>query len=164
MNSEELIRVFSSYLPAELAADLVENFNILKRDASLKNLGNSAPGKFVETLVQVLQHLETGKYETAPKVDDYLKNLESRKPGFDDDLKVCTSRIGRAMYTGTRETSLTRTRLTRIPTTCVSFMALRNGSSRNSYVGRLGSQWRKQESSSPRSRNRFPGLCSDLGT
>jgi hypothetical protein len=86
-------------LPAKLVDDLVGEFVALKRDAATGTLGRSAPGKFVETTVQCLQHLETGSHEVKPNVDDYLKNLESRTTTLDDGLRICAARVARSMYT-----------------------------------------------------------------
>jgi hypothetical protein len=52
----------------------------------------------VETVVQVLQHLETGSHDAQPKVEQFLKGLESRPSSLPDGLRVCASRIARAMY------------------------------------------------------------------
>ena len=86
-------------LPEELARDLVENFATMAYDAATGTLGRAAPGKFVETVVQALQYLENGKFDPEPKVDEYLRGLESRLSPLDDGLRLCTARIARAMYT-----------------------------------------------------------------
>jgi len=53
----------------------------------------------VETVVQVLQALENrGNYEQQPSVDAYLRGLESRTSTLSDGLRICTSRLARAMY------------------------------------------------------------------
>lgn len=73
---------------------------LLRQDVATGTLGRASPGKFVETLVQVLQHLERGGYDSKPNVDDYLKNLESRgAASLDDGMRICAARIGRSMYT-----------------------------------------------------------------
>lgn len=62
-------------------------------------LGRGSPGKFVETVVQVLQALDNaGTYEKQPKVDSYLKGIESRTSTLPDGLRICASRLARAMY------------------------------------------------------------------
>lgn len=96
---ERLIQALTVSLPAELVCHLMEHFLALRQDVLTRTLGRSAPGKFVETLVQMLQHLETGRYEATPKVDEYLRNLDSRGLSLDDGLRVCAARVGRAMYT-----------------------------------------------------------------
>lgn len=82
-----------------LASDLVDEFLRLRRDVATARLGGSSPGKFVETCVQVLQHLESGRYEKKPSVDDFLQKLESRASSLPDGLRICCSRIARSMYT-----------------------------------------------------------------
>ena len=72
---------------------------LLRQDVATGTLGRAAPGKFVETLAQILQFLERGAYEPKPNVDDYLKNIEARPiPSLDDGLRICAARVGRSMY------------------------------------------------------------------
>lgn len=99
MHKDELVKAFTGPLPAQLAKDIVDEFLALRQDVATGTLGRSAPGKFVETLVQGLQFLESGKFEQKPSVDDYLRNLESRSVPLDDGIRICAARIGRAMYT-----------------------------------------------------------------
>jgi hypothetical protein len=98
MDRDALVLAFSSTLPAELAEDLVDEFIAIRTDVATNTLGRSAPGRFVETLVQVLQFLETGTYDASSSVDTYLKGLESRASSLPDGLRICASRVGRAMY------------------------------------------------------------------
>lgn len=99
MTPSELIEKLNEFLPSELASDVVNNFVLIKSDLSTETLERSAPGKFVETIVQILQFLERGEYDKHPKVDDYLKNLESRSSKIPDDLRITLSRVARANYT-----------------------------------------------------------------
>lgn len=99
MDKSRLVTILSTRLPQELANDIVDNFLILRKDVATRTFGRSAPGKFVETYVQIVQHLETGHYDVKPNVDYYLKNIESRSIPIDDGLKICGARIARAMYT-----------------------------------------------------------------
>ncbi|MBA7608494.1 hypothetical protein ES703_15671 [subsurface metagenome] len=99
MTPSELIDQLKRRLPADLAADLVNNFIQIRSDVTTETLERSAPGKFVETVVQVLQFLDTGQYDEKPKVDEYLKNLESRSINLSDDLRITLARIARASYT-----------------------------------------------------------------
>lgn len=98
MDIKKLIQLLGRSLPSQLVCDLVENFLILRQDVATGVLGRSAPGKFVETFVQVLQFLEVGKFDAKPNVDEYLRTLESRSTSLDDGLRICAARIGRAMY------------------------------------------------------------------
>jgi len=84
-------------LPQQLALDLAAEFIAMRQDLTSGTLGRSAPGKFVETLVQAMEHLETGGYSKKPNVDQYLRDVQSR-PGLDDGLRICAARLARAMY------------------------------------------------------------------
>lgn len=99
MNACELIEQLNRYLPANLVSDLINNFLQIKSEVATGTLEKSSPGKFIETVVQILQFLENGQYEKSPKVDDYLKNLESRSANLPDDLRITLARVTRASYT-----------------------------------------------------------------
>jgi hypothetical protein len=86
-------------MPSELAKDLVAQFLDIRRDVATGTLGRSSPGKFVEAVVQVLQAMENaGKYDAQPKVDKFLKDIESRASTLPDGLRICASRLARSMY------------------------------------------------------------------
>ncbi|MEK7307033.1 MAG: hypothetical protein AAB014_05290 [Nitrospirota bacterium] len=91
--------LIKSGLPVPLCKDLIETFTTIKSDLTTGTLERAAPGKFVETAVQVLQYLDSGKYDSKPAIDDYLKNIESRATKLPDDLKITAARIARSMYT-----------------------------------------------------------------
>lgn len=99
MNPSELIDQLDKYLPNSLVSDLINNFLKIKSEAATGTLEKSSPGKFIETVVQILQFLNNGQYEKSPKVDDYLKNLESRSTSLPDDLRITLARAARASYT-----------------------------------------------------------------
>ncbi len=99
MTPSELIDQLKGHIPSDLAADLVNSYLQIRSDVATQTLERSAPGKFVETVVQILQWLETGSYDKSPKVDEYLKNLESRAAKLPDDLKIAVARAARANYT-----------------------------------------------------------------
>lgn len=86
-------------LPEGLAVDLLQQFMAIRHDVATGTLERASPGKFVETVVQVLQWLERKSFEGAPKVDDYLKNLEARQASLHNDLRLAVARVARAMYT-----------------------------------------------------------------
>jgi hypothetical protein len=85
--------------PAELAAALVSDFLQIRQDYATKTLGRAAPGKFVETFVQILQHMTRGSYERAPKVDHYLDQQVEQETALRDGLRICAARIARSIYT-----------------------------------------------------------------
>lgn len=86
--------LLGSTLSAELAADLVK----IRRDLATRTLERSALGKFVETFVQCLQHMSTGKYDAKPSVDDYL-DKKAENTALSDGLRIVAARVARAMYT-----------------------------------------------------------------
>ena len=98
MDRDALIAALSTALPEKLAAELVDDFLEIRSDVATNTLGRGGAGRFVESLVQVLQHLENGSYDSPPNVEQYLKGLESRSSTLGDGLRICASRIGRAMY------------------------------------------------------------------
>lgn len=99
MNKNKLVEILKNYVPYELASDLINEFLILRQDVATNTFCRSAPGKFVESLVQILQFLDSGVFDTSPNVDAYLRSLDSRNSSLDDGLRLCAARIGRAMYT-----------------------------------------------------------------
>src|SRR5689334_15067916 len=99
MLPDEIISEFKKAFDEQLAKDLLKEFLELKKDYQTGTLSRASVGKFIETVVQILEFLEIGSYSEQPSVDNYLKNLESRQTSFSDDLKICLSRIARATYT-----------------------------------------------------------------
>jgi len=99
MTPAELIDALQKHIPKDLSADLINYFIQIRSDLATEVLERSAPGKFIETIVQILQFLETGHYEGYPKVDEYLKNLENRSSNLNNDLRITLARISRASYT-----------------------------------------------------------------
>lgn len=99
MDANGLVSLLSTKLPPAIAHDIVTQFVQIRQDVASKTLGRSAPGKFVETVVQALQYLERGAFDAQPKVDDYLRNVDTRASTLPDGLRTCTSRICRSMYT-----------------------------------------------------------------
>ncbi len=97
--SEALVGHLKASLPESLAKDLVAQFIAIRHDVVTGTLDRSSPGKFVETVVQALQQLERASFDDQPKVDNYLKNLESRQANLPDDLRLVVARVARAMYT-----------------------------------------------------------------
>jgi hypothetical protein len=99
MKTDDLIAELGKYLDPRLAHDLVDEFINIRSECKTGMLGRVSAGKFVETCVQVLQYLESGKYEKKPDVDQYLRTLESRATSLNDDLKITFARIARSTYT-----------------------------------------------------------------
>ncbi len=98
MRASELAAALATGCPADLSEVLVKEFMTMRQDVATSTLGRAAPGKLVETFVQILQHLETGTHEAKPDVDEYLRKLDTRASILDDGLRICAARVGRAMY------------------------------------------------------------------
>jgi hypothetical protein len=99
MDRSALVSSLSAMVPEGLAVDLVDSFLQIRQHLATRTTGHAAPGKFVESVVQALQCISSGRYESAPKVDDYLRSVESTASNLDEGLRICVSRIARAMYT-----------------------------------------------------------------
>lgn len=98
MTAETLQAALALRLPSRLAAELAEDYLHMRQDVLTQTLGRGAPGRFVESTVQALQFLEKGKYAEKPNVEEFLRTLETRETPLDDSLKLCLSRLARAMY------------------------------------------------------------------
>lgn len=98
MTKEQIIIELAKVLPEKIARDLIDDFLELRQEVLQGILGKISAGKFVESAIQILQFLETGKYEAKPQIDKYLVGLESKKTNLDDGLKICVSRVLRAIY------------------------------------------------------------------
>lgn len=96
---DALTAALAASLPQELARDLVAQFLAIRRDVASATLERAAPGKFVESVVQALQYLERGKYDSKPNIDRYLRTVESKPAPPPDGLRICGARVARAMYT-----------------------------------------------------------------
>lgn len=94
----ELLTALSTRLPDKLAAELVNDYLIIRRDVAAGMPGRAAPGRFVESVVQALQVLATGEHDEHPAVDRVLRSLEDHS-SLDVGLRICASRIARSMYT-----------------------------------------------------------------
>jgi hypothetical protein len=99
MDESALRGALAASLPPELAKDFVKDFLDIRTDVATGTLGRASPGKFSETAVQALQSLErAGSYDAQPNVEGYLRGLESRASTLPDGLRICASRLARAMY------------------------------------------------------------------
>lgn len=98
MDRMAIASALAKSLPDDLCNDLLNDYLQIRHDVATRTLGRGAPGKFVETVVQCLQYLDTGKYDEKPNVEKFLVSLESRQAKIRDDLRICANRIARAMY------------------------------------------------------------------
>lgn len=98
MDEARLASALNGLLGDTLAEELAPDFVKIRRDYATKTLERASPGKFVETLVQCLQHIDTGKYDSKPSVDAYFsKDVE--QTGLSEGLRICAARVGRSIYT-----------------------------------------------------------------
>ncbi len=98
----DLVEALKVAIPSELASDLVNEFISIKYDVITQTLGKATPGKFAETIVQILQYISTGEYSKTFKtgeIEDFLKNTEARSVDLSQDLKIVMTRIVRGIYT-----------------------------------------------------------------
>ncbi len=95
---DKLVSLLCNSLPRTLSEELVSDYLLIRQDVASCTLGRTAPGKFVETVVQVLQYLNTSTYETKPNVDQFLRSIQSTSSHLDDGLRICSARISRSMY------------------------------------------------------------------
>jgi len=98
LDKEALAKALAQKIPQQLSEELVNEFVELRQDVATNTLGRSPGGKLVETIVQILQFLETGQHDQHPNIENYLKNAESRPSSLDDGLRICGARIARSMY------------------------------------------------------------------
>ena len=95
---EEIESILLARVEPKLVSDLLDSFLSIRNDVLTGTLERSGPGKFVETVVQVLQFLETGAYDQKPDVDKFLRELETRTTSLEDSLKLIVSRVSRSVY------------------------------------------------------------------
>lgn len=94
----QIENLLANSIEPQLVHDLLKEFAIIKQDVATVTLGRGNPGKFVETVVQIMQYLERGQHDKQPKVDSYLKAIESSSTILPDSLKLVVSRVVRSVY------------------------------------------------------------------
>jgi hypothetical protein len=99
MDEARLAHALVGMLGERLARELACDFVKIRRDYATKTLERASPGKFVETFVQCLQQISTGKYDPKPSVDSYLNTKVENAPALPDGLRFCGGRIARSIYT-----------------------------------------------------------------
>jgi hypothetical protein len=95
---DQIKGLLTNCIAPQLLDDLLKEFVLIKQDVVTGTLGRGSPGKFVETMVQIMQYLEKGQYDKQPAVDNYLKDIENRGTTLPDSLKLLVSRIARSIY------------------------------------------------------------------
>jgi len=99
MNESRLAQSLTSGLGPKLAHELAASFVQIRQDLATNTFERASPGKFVETFVQCLQHLATGKCDLQPDVDGYLSKYAENQTALPDGLRICGARIARSIYT-----------------------------------------------------------------
>lgn len=98
MDEPRLTTALSTLVGSTLSADLVGDFVKIRHDCATRTLERASPGKFVESVVQCLQYIDTGSFDAKPSVDDYLgKKVENTS--LPEGLRVCAARVARSIYT-----------------------------------------------------------------
>lgn len=99
MDETLLATALKPSLGATLARELAADFVKIRRDYATRTLERASPGKFVETFVQCLQHLATGKHDAKPDVDKFLDKQAEHLNALPEGLRICGARTARVMYT-----------------------------------------------------------------
>ncbi len=90
--------LFQNHIDSQLIDDLLKDFIFIKQDVATNTLGRGSPGKFIETVVQIMQYLETKTYDAQPSVDSYLRDIENKNTTLPTSLKLVVSRVARGIY------------------------------------------------------------------
>jgi hypothetical protein len=99
MDEGRLAHALGGILDQALARELVGDFVKLRQDCATVTLERASPGKFVETFVQCMQYMATGKYDAKPDVDGYLSKKAENETALPEGLRVCAARLARSIYT-----------------------------------------------------------------
>jgi hypothetical protein len=99
MDKARLFHALQPLVGSDLARDLALNFVNIRSDLATKTLERSSPGKFVETFVQRLQYIATGRYDVKAEVDDYLSKQAENAASLPEGLRICAARVARSIYT-----------------------------------------------------------------
>ena len=99
MDELRLASAIESLVGETLAVGVATEYVKLRRDVSTGTLERVSVGKFVESFVQGLQWMATGQYDTSPSVDHYLRGRVESETSIPDGLRICASRVARALYT-----------------------------------------------------------------
>ena len=83
----------------DLASDITADFVKLRHDASIGLLERTSAGKFVESFVRCLEYISGSPPRKKIRVDEYLDRRVENEMGIPDGLRLCGSRIARAIYT-----------------------------------------------------------------
>lgn len=99
MDEARLAHALTGLLGQTLAEELTADFVKLRQDCATATLERASPGKIVETFVQCLQQMATGKYDAKPDVDGYLSKRAENETALPEGLRICAVRVARSIYT-----------------------------------------------------------------
>jgi hypothetical protein len=99
MDEDRLVSALAGLVGPTLAKELTGDFLKLRQDCATATLERASPGKFVETFVQCLEFIGTGKYDAKPDVDGYLSKRVENDTAIPEGLRICAARLARAIYT-----------------------------------------------------------------
>ena len=99
MDEALLGKALEPSLGPALACELAGDFVKIRRDYATRTLERASPGKFVETFIQCLQHLATGKHDAKPDVDKFLDKHAENLTTLPEGLRICATRTARVIYT-----------------------------------------------------------------
>ena len=99
MDEVRLANALAGLVGKKLAADISADFAKLRRDVATNTLERASAGKFVESFVQCLQQIATGKHHAKPDVDGYLTKKAGNEATIPEGLRVVGARIARVIYT-----------------------------------------------------------------
>lgn len=99
MDEARLRDALSPLVGLRLARELSADFVKLRHDCATATLERASAGKFVETFVQCLQQIVSGKFDAKPNVDDYLNKKAEGEAKLPEGLRICAARIARSIYT-----------------------------------------------------------------
>ena len=99
MDKIELAQAIQRLVGSELADQLVSNFVKLRQDVHTGLLERTSAGKFVESFVDCLVQISGECVPKPIRIDHYLSNVVVHKEAMPEGLRICGSRIARAIYT-----------------------------------------------------------------
>ena len=99
MNKVELAQAIEKLVGPELADQLVFNFAKLRENVHTGLLERASAGKFVESFVDCMVQISGEQVSKQIRIDRYLNDVVVHKETVPEGLRVCGSRVARAIYT-----------------------------------------------------------------
>ena len=99
MDKIKLAQAIERLVGRELAEQLMSDFAKLRQDVHAGTLEQTSAGKFVESFVDCLVQISGEHVSNSTGVDRYLNDVVVHKEAVPEGLRVCGSRVARAIYT-----------------------------------------------------------------